>query len=96
VYRPVSEVRAEHSSDLQLWVSNSGSGMTVNYTLPKSEKISVELYDAVGRKIADIATGEMTAGYHSNPVRTSTGGSYFVKMSTERGSKTVGAYCTYP
>jgi tetratricopeptide (TPR) repeat protein len=38
---------------------------TINYTIPKTEKVTLEVYDIVGRRIAELVNTEKPAGTHS-------------------------------
>ncbi len=37
---------------------------TIKYALPENEKVAIEIYDILGRKVAELVNGEVAAGYH--------------------------------
>ena len=37
---------------------------TIKYALPENEKVTIDIYDLLGRKVAELVNGEVAAGYH--------------------------------
>jgi len=58
------------------------SNLTVDYNLPVSEDLTIELFDVLGRKIKTISKGNKTAGAHSFIIDGSklTQGTYVIKF----------------
>ncbi|MFZ0455920.1 MAG: T9SS type A sorting domain-containing protein [Ignavibacteriaceae bacterium] len=56
---------------------------TIKYALPENEKVTIEIYDLLGRKVAELVNGEVEAGYHE--VKFNAGnlasGIYFYRLS---------------
>ncbi len=70
---------------------NPVSGMaTINFALPKEANVSIDVYDATGRIVTNIASGRFSAGYHNvswNPEHMSSG-IYFIRMKADNFIKT--------
>jgi len=56
----------------------------IDFALPRTENVTLKLYDMKGRCVATPADGELTIGLHSIPVDVSTlaGGVYFYRLET--------------
>ena len=56
---------------------------TIKYALPENEKVTIDIYDLLGRKVAELVNGEVAAGYHE--VKFNAGnlasGIYFYRLS---------------
>lgn len=66
---------------------------TIQFTMPGSGHVEIRAYDVLGRKIAELFSGELTAGEKSilwKPDGLS-GGVYFISIATPYGSKTAKA-----
>ena len=37
---------------------------SIKYALPRNEKVTIDIYDLLGRKVAELVNGEVEAGYH--------------------------------
>ena len=37
---------------------------TIRYGLPENEKVTIDIYDLLGRKVVELVNGEVSAGYH--------------------------------
>ena len=60
---------------------------TIEYNLNSSQKVSVEIFNAVGEKIKTLAASEMqTAGKHSYRFSETASGIYFVKLTVGEAS----------
>lgn len=55
----------------------------IKYALPRNEKVTIDIYDLLGRKVAELVNGEVEAGYHE--VKFNAGnlasGIYFYRLS---------------
>ena len=56
---------------------------TIKYALPENEKVTIEIYDMLGREVAELVNGEVEAGYHEVKFDASNlaSGIYFYRMS---------------
>jgi hypothetical protein len=68
---------------------------TISFSLPTSTEISLAVYDAIGRRVADLLHGQRAAGQYDVvwDLRSSTGGAtpsgtYFCRLRTETGIST--------
>ena len=63
---------------------------TISFDLPYNSKVSLVIYDALGRKVTELISGELNAGSHS--VKWNAGnhssGVYFYRLQTESFSQT--------
>ncbi|MDL1893140.1 T9SS type A sorting domain-containing protein [Sphingobacteriales bacterium CHB3] len=72
---------------------------TIDYEIPKAGKVELHIYDVLGQHVAELLSGEQTAGKHSvvwngqndegSPV---SGGVYFYRLSVRTPSGQVGSY----
>ncbi|MCK4328583.1 T9SS type A sorting domain-containing protein [candidate division WOR-3 bacterium] len=62
------------------------SSVDINLTLPKSENISINIYDLSGRYVIKIIKGQLSKGYHNIKFdgRDLPGGIYFVRLTAGR------------
>ena len=60
------------------------SSTMINFNLKKSSKVKIEIFDALGRKINDLAGGEADAGHHllAWAANSMPSGLYFCRVST--------------
>ncbi|MFA6470781.1 MAG: MXAN_6640 family putative metalloprotease [Candidatus Latescibacterota bacterium] len=66
---------------------------TIQFTMPGSGHVEIRAYDVLGRKVAELFSGELTAGEKSilwKPVNLA-GGVYFISVATPYGLKTAKA-----
>jgi len=63
---------------------------TIRFYLPKSEKVTLNIYDLLGRKVRTIINGKMTAGEHSVDfnARNFASGLYFYRLKTANSTLT--------
>ncbi len=56
---------------------------TIKYALPENEKVIIDIYDLLGRKVAELINGEVDAGYHEVTFNASNlaSGVYFYRLS---------------
>ena len=60
------------------------STTTIRFDLPSATKVSLKVYDLLGREIASLAQGYLEAGYHQVQWKTSVAsGIYFFRLQTE-------------
>lgn len=66
------------------------SGSLVRFSLPRAATISLDLYDAAGSKVCEIASGICTAGAHRAAIdsRSLASGVYFARLMAERQALT--------
>lgn len=64
---------------------------TIEYTLQKSGKVTLKIYDMLGREIATLVDGLKSAGLHQEvfQAREFPSGVYFAQLSTEKKSQTI-------
>ncbi len=57
---------------------------TIRYALPHSSHVTLVVYDALGRRVAELVNGTIEAGYHDVvfDARTLASGVYFYKLET--------------
>jgi photosystem II stability/assembly factor-like uncharacterized protein len=70
---------------------NPFSGMTnVEYKIPNEEQVTLEVYNALGEKIATLAHGEQSAGAHSVPFQSNDlqNGIYFYRLTAGKLTQT--------
>ena len=81
---PVSREKA----DLTVVHDLDNRKVTVNFTLPTAGPVELALYDASGRRVAALAKGTLTAGFHTYRVdsRYLSNGTYFVRLQTPEGT----------
>jgi hypothetical protein len=62
---------------------------TLEYALPKEAKVTLRVYDVLGRRVATLATGTKEAGTHTVSLKTETlsSGVYFGRL--QAGNRTV-------
>ena len=55
----------------------------IKYATPKNEKVTIDIYDLLGRKVTELVNGEVTAGYHEIEFNAGNlaSGIYFYKLS---------------
>lgn len=61
---------------------------TVSFSLDKSQKVSLQLFDMTGRMIMEMYNGMLSEGEHQFPIQFAekiTSGLYFVRLSTSEG-----------
>ncbi len=61
---------------------------TIKFALPVNAKVTLNIYNVLGQKVAELVNGKLTAGYHSvkwNAVNFASG-VYFYKLSAENSS----------
>jgi len=63
---------------------------TIPFSLPQSSRVSIEVYDMLGRKVADVVDDVLSAGYHSAVWDASnlSAGVYIYRLSTDSESLT--------
>jgi hypothetical protein len=89
---------------LELRISGTnpiGAGSRIVLGLPSPARVRLAVYDVTGRCLADLIEGQLEEGYHavswSGLARDGTylgPGLYFLRLDTERGSKTAKAVVT--
>lgn len=71
-----------HPGGLRVIPNPSGGSFSINYSLSGNADVHLAIYDMVGRKVLDLATGEkQTAGEHSYEANLLLPGIYFVKLT---------------
>ncbi len=62
----------------------------ISFNLPKSMNVHLVIYDAIGRKVADLSNTRMTAGKHNITwnATNNASGLYFIRLITPDGSAT--------
>jgi hypothetical protein len=81
----------EHNSNVQvrtslnLYPNPAANGSAVSYTMIKSGSVSLDLFDAAGRLVSNLATGNKVAGTYNVDINTRelANGTYFVILDTE-------------
>jgi predicted lipoprotein with Yx(FWY)xxD motif len=68
----------------------SAAAVRISYSLPKSGKVELAVYDMVGQKVASLAAGAMSAGRHevSWNGASAAAGVYFYRLSFEGTTRT--------
>lgn len=83
----------EFANSFMLTVSPNPAALQtqLNFSLKKQENISIELYNAIGKKIMQIADKNYVAGNHNLILKTAslTPGVYFIKMNNGQSSGVV-------
>lgn len=66
------------------------SGSTVSFFLPRSQVVTIEIYDLLGRKVMLLADGFFSQGWHSMLINSGslTSGTYFLNLRTTDYSQT--------
>ena len=56
---------------------------TIKYALPENEKVTIVIYDLLGREVAELVNGEVAAGYHEVEFNANNlaSGIYFYRLS---------------
>lgn len=65
MYNSVEEQPQVNLSDVTVRLSKNNGSVTVNFSLISDSKVSITVYDALGRKVASIANEIYSAGGHS-------------------------------
>jgi hypothetical protein len=73
------------TTSLSLYPNPAANGSAVNYTLARSGSVSLNLFDAAGRLISNLDTGNKVAGTYNVDINTRelANGTYFVILNTE-------------
>ncbi|MCB9245267.1 MAG: DUF5011 domain-containing protein [Flavobacteriales bacterium] len=74
----IEEVTADNL--LNVYPNPSTGLFNVGVNLPTLENVSIEIYDVLGNKIQDVATGEMQNGNYTVDMTGNANGVYFVRM----------------
>jgi len=58
---------------------------TISYSIPKRGKVSLKVYDLIGREVAELVNEEKSPGTHNVKWETGNfaGGVYFYRLSTD-------------
>jgi hypothetical protein len=70
---------------------NPASGqVTLEYALPEERKVTIKVYDVLGRRVATLADGRKKAGTHRAILKAGQlpSGTYFARMQAEGFQKT--------
>ena len=67
-----------------------GAQTTIQFSLPASQDVRLEIYDVLGRRVATLVDGTMTAGQHAVQFTAPnlSNGMYLYRLSTPTGSET--------
>lgn len=83
--------RSTPDTELSIVPNPAGTSTVITYHLEKTEDVTLTIHDNLGRKIADLVSGEKSAGRHS--IRLSglnlSDGTYFCKMNKGGSSTTL-------
>ena len=62
----------------------------INYSLPEATKVSLEVYNLLGRKVMELVNGQQSAGYHTATFNASglSSGVYLYKLTTPSFTQT--------
>jgi hypothetical protein len=62
----------------------------INYSLPEATKVSLEVYNLLGRKVMELVNGQQSAGYHTTTFDASglSSGVYLYKLTTPSFTET--------
>ena len=73
------------TTSLSLYPNPAANGSAVSYTLARSGSVSLNLFDAAGRLVSDLDTGNKVAGTYNVDINTRelANGTYFVVLNTE-------------
>ncbi len=86
---PAAELPKAYSLN-QNYPNPFGAQTTIQFSLPASQKVRLEIYDVLGRRVAILVDGPMAAGQHevqfSAPALSN--GMYLYRLSTPTGSET--------
>jgi hypothetical protein len=64
--------------------SGGNPSTTVRFALPVRSRVSIAVYDILGRRVIDLANGELSAGYHTEVwTATVSSGVYLCVMEAE-------------
>jgi hypothetical protein len=80
------------STILQSIHPNPGMNITIAFGIPRHGHVSLDLYDAAGRKVVDLLNKKLRAGYHTVKLDNRTvstrlaSGIYFVRLKTDDAS----------
>ncbi|HEU4718032.1 MAG TPA: PKD domain-containing protein, partial [Bacteroidia bacterium] len=88
------EERGDFSSQLLKATPNPAAGSTViSYNMPESGNMSLDVYDVLGNKVANLASGTQAAGWHNETLDFNAlglaDGSYFVRLVTPAHTSTM-------
>jgi hypothetical protein len=75
--------------DFTTGIENTDNPNTkINFSIPESDNIKIEIYDILGRFISELFHGYITAGNHSKDFNTSnlSSGIYYYRLSTSKNS----------
>ncbi len=63
---------------------------SINFALPEASNTSLIIYDLLGKEVARLVDGEMSAGYHTATWNASnvSSGVYFYRLSTGKFTQT--------
>jgi len=75
---------------LQNYPNPFNPGTTIGYTIPSSQKVTLKIFDVLGREIATLVDGLRTGGYHKIyfDARNLAGGLYFYRLTGEATEET--------
>jgi Secretion system C-terminal sorting domain len=61
---------------------------TIQYTLPTAVRVTLEVYDVLGRRVAELVNGHVAAGYHEMTFAGSdlASGIYFYRLNADYGN----------
>ena len=91
-YSPIVEVNVEAPSQLKLaqnYPNPFNPGTTINYQIPFASKVTLKVYDVLGREVAKLVDEYKQAGNYNTQFSTLnsqlTSGIYFYKLQTDNG-----------
>jgi len=86
---PAAELPKAYSLN-QNYPNPFGAQTTIQFSLPSSQDVRLEIYDVLGRRVATLVDGPMAAGQHDVQFSAPTlsNGMYLYRLSTPTGSET--------
>ena len=78
-------------TELTVYPNPTNDILNINFVSPKSQSVTIDLYNAVGQKISSIFTGNVDSGIndYTTSISSLANGIYYVKISSDSFIKTV-------
>ncbi len=82
-------ITSRTASKFHLAAITKGADISIQYNVPKSESITLSLYNVAGAKIMDLVNGNVHAGAYSVQLKKNllSGGLYIARLKTQKGEQ---------
>ncbi|MEM8524334.1 MAG: T9SS type A sorting domain-containing protein [Bacteroidota bacterium] len=75
---------------LQLFPNPVQSSSQLTFELSQQERVTIEIYDATGKKVSTVINGQLEAGKHQFPLHSDfSAGQYWLVLRTDNAQKTI-------